>query len=188
MLKVSAARNTGSDTRESQRESLVVEIGERMMATRAAMKRQGFRRLLGQSISLTHLHILTVLRSEGPLPMSELARVLDVSVASATGIVSRMEERGLVERTRGTADRRVVTVRLAPGGDAALDQVEGRGREQVERLLRHLTLDELQRLHEGLGALERARQEILVEEKEETAPSQREETSKNSPSGTEVRP
>lgn len=187
MLKVNAARNTGRGAREGRREALIGEIGEQMVATRAAMKRQGFRRLLGQSISLTHLHILTVLRSEGPLPMSELARVLDVSVASATGIVSRMEERRLVERARDDVDRRVVTVTLATGGHAALDQIEGRGREHFERLLRHLTLKELERLHDGLGALARARQEVLAEEGEETVPRQR-GTSDDSPSRREVRP
>lgn len=105
-----------------------------MAAARASAHREGFRHLLGQSVSLTHLHVLTVLRYKGPLPVSELARALDVSVASATGIVSRMEERELVPRRRGADDRRVVTVELAPGGDAALGEVEGRSRDHFDRL------------------------------------------------------
>lgn len=188
MRKVNAARTTAEDARAERRESLIAEVGEQMLATRTAMKRQGLRRLLGQSISLTHLHILTVLRSEGPLPMSELARVLDVSVASATGIVSRMEERGLVERARETADRRVVTVTLAVGGQGALDQAEGRGREHVERLLSHLTFGELERLHDGLRALQRARMEVLEEEEGEDAAHEDVGTQSESPSGPEVRP
>ena len=50
--------------------------------------------------------------------MSRLAETLDVSVASATGIVGRMEERGLVERPTATRDRRVVTVRPTETGSA----------------------------------------------------------------------
>ena len=39
--------------------------------------------------------------------MSQLAEALDVSQASATGIVDRMEQRGLVSRQRNDEDRRV---------------------------------------------------------------------------------
>src|SRR5664279_5317540 len=62
------------------------------------------------SLSLVHLHVLNTLESEGPLPMRRLAEAMDVSDASATGIVDRMEKRGLVERRHGTADRRTVLV------------------------------------------------------------------------------
>ena len=69
-----------------------------------------FRKWLEGSLSLVHLNVLTVLEAAGPLSMSKLAEALDVSVASATGIVDRMEKRGLVERRHDDADRRVVLV------------------------------------------------------------------------------
>src|SRR5688500_13311535 len=122
-----------------------------MGAIRASARRSGYRHLLRQSISLTHLHILSVVQMDGPLPVSELARVLGISVASATGILSRMEERGLVARTRSAADRRVVRVELAPVGDAALDDIEGQSRDGFRRLLGTLTVDELEKVRAGLG-------------------------------------
>lgn len=134
-----------------------------MAVMRAAAERGRVRGLLKQSVSLTHLHVLTVLRSEGPLPVGELATALDVSVASATGIVSRMVDRGLVERARSGDDRRVVTVSLAPGGQSALDQLEGRGREHFAAVLGRLTLGELEALREGFTALHRAHQAVLAE-------------------------
>src|SRR3954468_3660505 len=60
------------------------------------------------SISLVHLDVLMVLEEYGPLSMGRLAELLDVSVASATGIVGRMEKRGLVERHHDDEDRRIV--------------------------------------------------------------------------------
>ena len=68
----------------------------------------------GGALSLVHLNVLAVLQEEGPLPMSGLAESLDVSHASATGIVDRMEQRGLVERRRGT--------RRPPGGPVRLTE------------------------------------------------------------------
>ncbi len=143
---------------DARRGELVEEIREHMAIMRAAAERGRVRGLLKQSVSLTHLHVLTVLRSEGPLPVGELAGALDVSVASATGIVSRMVERGLVERTRSGDDRRVVTVSLAPGGQAALDQLEGRGREHFVAVLGRLSVEELEAVREGFLALQRAHQ------------------------------
>src|SRR6187397_3435233 len=75
-----------------------------------------FRSWLRGSLSLIHLHVLTTLEADGPLPMGRLADALDVSVASATGIVDRMAQRGLVERRQDPDDRRVVIVHLTEAG------------------------------------------------------------------------
>ena len=77
-------------------------------------------RMVKQGISMTHLHVMWMLEEHGELPMSRLADLLDVALSNATGLVDRMEERGLVERSRVSDDRRVVLVRLtATGRDIA---------------------------------------------------------------------
>jgi DNA-binding MarR family transcriptional regulator len=164
MLNIKAARNKDPEEADPVRLALVDEIRDQMASMRADAAPRRVRRLLSKSISLTHLHVLAVLRARGPLPVSELASALDVSVASATGIVSRMVERGLVGRKRDAADRRVVTVSLSPGGQTALDQLEGEWSADFERLLRRLTLKELELVRAGFHALHRARSEQLSEE------------------------
>lgn len=52
----------------------------------------------------------------GPRRMSALAEAAQTSQASLTGIVDRLEEHGLVERTRSVEDRRVVDVTLTDAG------------------------------------------------------------------------
>jgi 4'-phosphopantetheinyl transferase len=164
MRNISAARKISEPDLEERRRQLIDEIREQMAIMRGAAERGRVRWLLRQSVSLTHLHVLTVLRAEGPLQVSELASALDVSVASATGIVSRMVERGLVERTRSGDDRRVVKVSLAAGGQAALDQLEGRGREHFAALLARLTLEELELVRGGFVALHHAHEAELAEQ------------------------
>jgi len=134
-----------------------------MRAFRAADERGRVRRLLQQSVSLQHVHVLMVLRAAGPLTIGTLARTLDVSVASATGIVTRMEERELVERTRSREDRRVVTVSLARGGNAALDQLDGRAREHFKLMLDSLSIEELESLQAGFRALRRAHDTLMAQ-------------------------
>ena len=60
--------------------------------------------------------------AHAPRRMSDLAECAQTSQASLTGIVDRLEERGLVERARTAEDRRVVEVALT-----------ARGREQMDR-------------------------------------------------------
>ena len=102
-----------------------------------------FRRWHQGSLSLIHLNVLTLLEVEGPLSMSKLAEALDVSVASATGIVDRMEERGLVERVRVPDDRRVVLVRIGERGRQALEETEAVKQDRLQAILGHLDKTQL---------------------------------------------
>ena len=168
MLNVRSASRGASGTKASgpdaERAALTEEIRADMAVLRASAERGRLRRLLRQSISLTHVHVLTVLRTAGSMPVGELAKALDVSVASATGIISRMEQRGLVARSRGADDRRVVSVSIAPGGQAALEQLEGRSREHFLALLGRLTTAELRTVRGAFSSLRAAHEAHIAEQ------------------------
>lgn len=53
---------------------------------------------------------------KGHSNMSELADYLGVPLNTATGIVSRLEKRGVIKRDRDLVDKRVVTIELRPEG------------------------------------------------------------------------
>ena len=107
-------------------------------ATMAELKCVGSERLLRHGVSMTQLHILHMLERHGQMPMSRLADVLDVSVSNATGLVDRMEERGLIARTRVPEDRRVVLVEISPAGLAMLDDAESLRDDLMRRVLRRI--------------------------------------------------
>jgi DNA-binding MarR family transcriptional regulator len=84
----------------------------------------GSQRLVRLGVSMTHFHVLTLLRHHEAMPMGRLADILDVSMSNATGIIDRMEQHGLVERVRVPDDRRVVLVRPTQAGLDLVDEVE----------------------------------------------------------------
>ena len=98
------------------------------------------------ALSMMHLYVLGVLEESTAVPMSRLADRLDVSVSSTTGIVTRMEERGLVERVHDHDDRRIVLVRLTPEGQRMVRSVESAGRDRLATILGELEPDELARV------------------------------------------
>ena len=60
-----------------------------------------------------------------PMPMHEIAATLRCDNSNVTGIVDRLEARGLVERKPYEGDRRVRQVVLTPLGVAARDRIRG---------------------------------------------------------------
>ena len=89
---------------------------------------------------MTHLHLLVVLDSEGPLPMTRVAETLVCSLPNATGMIDRMEERGLIERSRDDRDRRVVRVSITDAGRQVVGEHESMRQNHVRRLLESMPI------------------------------------------------
>ncbi len=114
------------------------------------------------AITLVHLNVIAELDMRGPMSMSHLAEALGVSVASATGIVGRMADRGLVERRRTDDDRRVVMVHPTTKGAGIFRAMEARRRGRLAKLLDHLTDEEMTGFVVGLRALRAARTTVAA--------------------------
>jgi DNA-binding MarR family transcriptional regulator len=85
--------------------------------------------------------------------MGQVADVLDASMSNATGIIDRMEERGLVERVRVPDDRRVVLVRPTQAGLDLIDEVELVKNDVLVSALGRLDPEQLDGLSVSLAAL-----------------------------------
>jgi DNA-binding MarR family transcriptional regulator len=112
----------------------------------------------GGRLSLVHVNVLSLLEADGPMSMRVLADALDVSQASATGIIDRMAQRGLVERLRDTEDRRVVRVALTDEGRGLVTGLATERRGHLVALLDDLTDEELAAFLIGARAMRRARE------------------------------
>jgi len=124
----------------------------------------GSQRLVRRGVSMSHFHLMAMLERHGELPMSRIADVLDISLSNATGLIDRMEERGLVERARVPDDRRVVLVRVTDDGRRVLADLEVFRDEVVARILGRLDDRQLSRLVAAVGDLRTAIGAMVVDE------------------------
>ena len=131
---------------------LLEELGPIIAGERAAFAHRCHER----SISMTHLLLMTLLETHGSLPMSRVAELLGCGLPAATGIVSRMEERGLVERQHESEDRRVVTLRLSDEGAAEVRELQLSRRERMATALTHLSEPEREQLLASVRSLRAA--------------------------------
>lgn len=89
---------------------------------------------------LTSTQAKVLAQLEGPVPMRGLATLLACDASNVTGIVDRLEARGLVRREASAADRRVKNV-----------VATGEGRETIRRVR-----EEMQATHGALDTLDAA--------------------------------
>jgi DNA-binding MarR family transcriptional regulator len=106
--------------------------------------------------SPAQLHLLGLLNELGPTTVSHLAALLGTTPPSASAMVDRMVDTGLVVRERNEDDRRVVTVSIGPAGKDALEAALGGRREMLERVLSQLDDDELRTTLRVMARLEEA--------------------------------
>lgn len=117
-----------------------------------------------RQISSTHLHVLYMLVSRGAMPMSRLADQLHVSLPNVTGIVERMVEKGLVERTRPEDDRRVVQVRITDAGRQVLDEIDTVKRQEMANVICRLTPEQQDRALRAFTDMRIATEQLADEE------------------------
>src|SRR3981081_245454 len=81
---------------------------------------------------------LLCILTQGPRGMGELAGLLGVEKAAITGLVDRVEQRGLVERASVPGDRRALRVRLTAVGEQDAVAVHGEVCAQLDGLASEL--------------------------------------------------
>jgi DNA-binding MarR family transcriptional regulator len=74
-------------------------------------------------LSIAQLDVLRQLRAHGPTPMRRLAATMHCEASNLTGLVDKLERRGLVQRQEDPADRRVRVLALTDEGTEVSYQV-----------------------------------------------------------------
>jgi DNA-binding MarR family transcriptional regulator len=69
-------------------------------------------------------HLLSYLRSYAPCPVGEIVSVFDLRGSTATSVLDRLENRGLIHRRMNPEDRRSFLVDLTDDGRATAERMQ----------------------------------------------------------------
>ena len=154
MTSVPVTSPTPSTTGQSTRQG--TDIAEtaarlRLSATRLA-------RILRQQsdahLTPTQISALATLQRCGPIPVGALAEAEQIAAPTATKVVDKLHEAGLVERVGDPTDRRVTLVSTTPLADDLLGEVRARKTAWLATRLAELPPTDLDRIVHALDVLE----------------------------------
>jgi len=140
--------------RTSTQADLAVRL--RLVIARTARR---LRQEAGEELSPSQAAALATIDRHGPLTPSELAVRERIQRPTATRVIARLEEAGLVDRTADPDDRRSCVVGLTPDGRELLVRVRMRKDAYLSRRLRDLDADERATLDRAAAILERVLEE-----------------------------
>jgi DNA-binding MarR family transcriptional regulator len=131
-----------------------VEVAARLRLAIARTARR-LRQEAGGDLSPSLTAALATVGNHGPLTASEVAERERVQRPTATRIIGRLVDAGLVARTADPADGRVSLVSATPKGQALLRSLRVRKNVYLARRLRDLEPEEVATLDRAAEILER---------------------------------
>ena len=156
--------------RKRSRKALVSRLTllGQMDATQTALFQQ--RAAAHYGLGITEMKALDILVREGPRTAGQLAAALNLTSGAITGVVDRLERRGMARRSSDAGDRRRVVIEAdherlaqeenayAPIGAAFAELYAGYTLKELQFLVRHMetsveiTRQETERLAQSHGA------------------------------------
>ena len=131
-------------------------ISETMQSLRRIIKSlQDYSQTVYSHFGITgpQLWVLKTLHQNDSLPLGELSKGMYLNPSTITGVVDRLERKGLVSRGRNEKDRRVVKVQLTPKGTELVKRTPNPIQGKMVYGLRKLKKDELLSIYQSVDKL-----------------------------------
>jgi DNA-binding MarR family transcriptional regulator len=141
-----------TDAKPDTATQLLLELGPLVAGEKAAFATRCHER----SISMAHVFLMSMIDKHGSVPMTRVAELLGSGLPTATGLVSRMEERGLIRRDHDTKDRRVVLVSLTDAGAAEIRDLHETRQRRMAAAITNLSPTEQTNLLTAIRSLRSA--------------------------------
>jgi DNA-binding MarR family transcriptional regulator len=99
---------------------------------------------------------MRALPDHGHCTISDISRRLGVSRRAVAALAERLVQRGLIARTTGIADRRVVFLRLSRAGEEARRALRLQSRRRIQTAAQNFSLLQLEQISGGISLLRNA--------------------------------
>ena len=105
------------------------------------------------NIPLSHVQVLSMLKDNGSMTVSEISRRLGIAKPNITPLIDRLIESEYVMRQRNDEDHRRVNITICPSGEERIAEIRVKMQELVGEWAGEFTSAELKRLNAGLQSI-----------------------------------
>jgi DNA-binding MarR family transcriptional regulator len=148
----------------AERQAAMASLNDALVMLMGADRRRRDRVTRSEDLSHTHLRALFLLLRQGEATAGALARAADLNPASVTAMIDQLQHRGLVERRRHAADRRVCLVTLTDSGESLVTAEERRTATRLHGLLEGISDEELRAATRVLDRLTALMDDALMDD------------------------
>lgn len=124
-----------------------------MHRVNSAMLRVNMPEWVHLDLSIGQLKSLMVLTSHPRISIGTMAEMLEVSKPTASILIDRLVQLGLVQRTEDADDRRRTVVEVTEPGGALVARLRQGGGERLAHWIEQMQREDLEALQRGLEAL-----------------------------------
>lgn len=122
-----------------------------LIVNRKVFHTQDFAKALPFPIS--HLKVLITLKNKGSMPISTLAKSLEISRPNMTPIIDKLIEEGNVIRMNDPSDRRIIVITLSDKGHELIRTIEIQMQENLGEMFKTLSSDQLNEFHTAIKTI-----------------------------------
>jgi len=130
------------------------ELADVMNSTYRTVLRKSEELLSEEGLTRPQFQALRFVAEKGATPMKGISDKLSVTPANVTGIIDRLESKGLLKRGVHVGDRRATIIELTPKGIAIQERVASKYKGFMRDSLKALSRDEQRSLRELLVKLQ----------------------------------
>ena len=131
-------------------------VGKHLKFIRSNMKSELENTWLNIPLTMPQFKTLLIVSASANITVGQLAREIGVGLPTASGIIDRLYDQGMVTRSEDPKDRRITRVDATERGRELVEQLNNNGRDTWRKLLERLDYDELQTVARAIEILSNA--------------------------------
>jgi DNA-binding MarR family transcriptional regulator len=137
----------------AQSNSALDELVETYFRIFGTMQQRNVTDWMELDLSTAQIKVLFMVSYRGPLPISQIAHIVGIGAPTASHLVEKLVQAGLLERVDSGADRRVVYAQVTAEGRATTLRMRQGRTDIIRQWVSQLSADDQAALQTGLRAL-----------------------------------
>ncbi len=129
-------------------DSLVLRLDQALITMVRSMRNKMLNRKLKGDLTRGQVYILRLIKQDPQHNISDLAKIMGISLSSVSGLIHSLEQKGLIERQRSKEDRRIINIKFTSQGEHILKEMDRMREEILSKYLEHLEPEEVNTLVE----------------------------------------
>lgn len=128
-------------------------LAQSLFTTAHRLRQEAGRRLFNEQVTYERLRLLTYLRDDGDLTMTEMSRRLGVTPRAVTTLATCLESAGMLTRQANPRDGRSIVLGITDAGRRATDRLWAEHQDAIAAVVDRLTDEQKTALRDILATL-----------------------------------